>query len=90
MAAGRIRDGVPVSAIKDCKCIARSRGHFHLKEASAMELRGRTKLSLNNLWCDSAVEGRDRESEVEHSDTTRPGFGMRYGSGFASVTSAIK
>eukprot|EP00731_Ephydatia_muelleri_P005982 Em0003g230a len=64
MAAGRIRDGVPVSAIKDCKCIARSRGHFHLKEASAMELRGRTKL------CDSAVEGRDRESEVEHSDTS--------------------
>ena len=42
----------------------RSRGHFHLKEASAMELRGHTKLSA------SAVEGRDRESEVERSDTS--------------------
>ncbi|KAL5502160.1 hypothetical protein EMCRGX_G008884 [Ephydatia muelleri] len=44
--------------------VHRSRGHFHLKEASTMELRGRTKLSA------SAVEGRDRESEVERSDTS--------------------
>eukprot|EP00731_Ephydatia_muelleri_P005989 Em0003g237a len=44
--------------------VHRSRGHFHLKEASAMELRGHTKLSA------SAVEGRDRESEVERSDTS--------------------
>ena len=40
MAASRIRDGVPVSAVKDCK------GHC------------------------ASLEGRDRESEVERSDTS--------------------
>ena len=65
MAASRIRDGVPVSAVKDCKGLCASlEGALPSEETSAMELRGNTKLSA------SAVEGRYRESEVERSDTS--------------------